>query len=69
MGVYLVKRVWRDERGGVYFCVSNDSMFDTTSFGFAHDPNPVGTPFGAAHLTLRPLGGSWFYFSANNDWY
>ncbi len=44
MGVYLVSRVWRDERGGVYFCVSNDSMFDTTSFGFAHDPNPVGTP-------------------------
>jgi hypothetical protein len=71
-GLYEVDRVSIDPRGGVYFRVNRGTDGigpDTMSYGFAFEPNPDGSPFGAAGYNLRRMGGSWYAFSASNDWH
>ncbi len=69
VGLYRVDACLSDPRGGVYFrCFSHPDGIDadTVSYGFAHCPNPQGSPFGDAGYMPRPLGGDWFVFSASD---
>ena len=47
-------------------------MIDEWSFGLCHlppgTPVPTDSPFGAAHLVVKPIGGGWHTFRANDDW-
>lgn len=71
LGIYSVDAYAADPRGGVYFRVySGADGFgpDRMSYGFAHRPNPTGTPFGAARYRTFPLGDGWYWFRASDDW-
>jgi hypothetical protein len=72
LGIYHVDEYAADPRGGVYFRTGTgpDGIGpDTTSYGFAYRPNGQGTPFGAAHYLVRPLGRGWYWFQASDDWH
>lgn len=72
LGVYFVDEFATDPRGGAYFRVyKGPDGFgpDTISYGFVHQPNPDGTPFGAKGYQTYPLGGGWYWFEASDDWY
>jgi hypothetical protein len=72
LGVYKVDEYAADPRGGVYFRVYTgfDGIGpDQMSYGFAHQPNAQGTPFGGARYEVYPLGRDWYWFSASDDWY
>lgn len=70
LGIYQVDQYAADPRGGVYFRVhSTPDGPDTTSFGFVQQPNPRGTPFGAAHYRVFRLTGDWYWFRVSNDWH
>lgn len=68
LGLIRVGDYARDPRGGTYFRVNESSwMIDTTSFGFVHRPNPLGSPYGAAFYSLKPLSNDWYIFRACVD--
>lgn len=72
LGIYNVDQYAADPRGGVYFRVhrGRDGLGpDVMSYGFAYQPNPKGTPFGAAHYRVSSLGNDWYWFRASDDWY
>ncbi len=72
IGPYKVDEFAADPRGGVFFRVysGRDGIGpDTMSYGFAFEPNPEGTPFGAAHYRTFRLGNSWCWFRASDDWH
>ncbi|HEX8325660.1 MAG TPA: hypothetical protein VF595_17280 [Tepidisphaeraceae bacterium] len=70
LGLFWVDEYATDTRGGTYFRVyqGGDGIGpDTMSWGFAFQPNAVGTPFGSARYLTRPLGNGWYWFRASND--
>lgn len=70
LSIYWIDHWGTDARGGTYFrTVSGrvDGRADRRSFGFAHRPNPDGSPFGDAGYELRHLTGDWYSFSATDD--
>ena len=72
LGVYRVDQYAADPRGGVYFRVysGGDGISpDRMSYGFAYQPNPKGTPFGATRYRVFPLGNDWYWFRASDDWF
>jgi hypothetical protein len=72
LGVYNADEYAADPRGGVYFRVHTgpDGIGpDQMSYGFAHEPNPHGSPFGAASYRVYPLSRNWYWFCASDDWY
>ncbi len=72
LGIYRVDEYAADPRGGVYFRTGSGGYGlgpDTMSYGFVYRPNPRGTPFGAAHYVVRPVGGGWYWFRVSNDWF
>ena len=72
LGIYHVDKYAMDPRGGVYFRVysGGDGIGpDTMSYGFVHQPNRDGTPFGAAHYWLFHIVDDWYWFRASDDWY
>lgn len=71
LGLYRVDELAADDSGGRYFRVYShgDGLApDTVSYGFAYQPHPERTPFGAARYGIRPLGGKWYWFRVSNDW-
>ncbi len=71
IGPYRIDECLVDERGGTYFRVysSLDGIGpDEMSYGFCHEPNPDGSPFGAADYQTFRLGNGWYWFRASNDW-
>ena len=65
LGVFWVDEYAADPRGGVYFRVFRTAVGigpDTMSYGFVRQPNPHGSPFGAAHYRYFPIGGGWYWF-------
>lgn len=72
LGVYRVDEYAADPRGGVYFRVYSGSDGigpDVMSYGFCYNPNPEGTPFGAAHYRRFRMGNGWCWFRASDDWH
>jgi hypothetical protein len=72
LGVYRISAIATDPRGGTYFRTGSgpDGIGpDRRSFGFAHQPNPTGTPFGRAGLQLRRLSQDWHWFTVSDDFH
>lgn len=70
VGLYEVDEYAIDSRGGVYFRVlsGGDGLSpDTISYGFVHQPNREGSPFGAAHYQIFYLYGDWYWFRVSDD--
>jgi hypothetical protein len=68
--IYWIDQWGADARGGTYFRTMSgraDGRADKRSFGFAHRPNPDGSPFGDARYELHHLTGDWYSFSATDD--
>ena len=69
-GIYYVDRWAHDSRGGIYFRTGTGAdMIDQMSYGFVLQPNPKGTPFGAAHYFYPRLFGQWHTFYVSDDYY
>ena len=54
LGVYYIDRYAKDPRRGVYFRVTTggDGIGpNAISYGFAYQPNPLGSPFGAKYYS------------------
>jgi hypothetical protein len=72
LGPYRIDHCASDPRGGTYFRIYRSRIPlgpDTISFGFAHQPNPIGSPYGRAGYTLSALTGDWHIFRASNDYH
>jgi hypothetical protein len=72
LGVYTVDEFATDPRGGAYFRVHSgyDGLGpDVMSYGFAYQPNKLGTPFGAKEYRVVQLDKDWYWFCASDDWY
>lgn len=70
LGLYEVDEYAIDSRGGVYFRVfsGGDGLSpDTISYGFVHQPNSEGSPFGAADYQVFYLDGDWYWFRVSDD--
>jgi hypothetical protein len=70
LGLYEVDEYAIDSRGGVYFRVfwGGDGLSpDTISYGFVHQPNSEGSPFGAAKYQVFYLYGDWYWFRVSDD--
>ncbi len=70
LGLYEVDEYAIDSRGGVYFRVfwGGDGLSpDIISYGFAHQPNREGSPFGAAKYQVFYLYGDWYWFRVSDD--
>jgi hypothetical protein len=70
LGLYEVDEYAMDSRGGAYFRVfsGGDGLSpDTISYGFVHQPNREGSPFGAAHYQIFYLYGDWYWFRVSDD--
>lgn len=70
-GIYHVDAIRIDKRGGIYYRVSrgHDGFIDMMSYGFARNPNPIGSPFGRASYSKTRIFGDWYVFQASNDYY
>jgi hypothetical protein len=62
--VFWVDQWGTDARGGTYFRTLTASGPDGRSFGFAHRPNPTGSPFGDVGYRMHHLVGDWYTFEA-----
>lgn len=76
IGIYTVDAYGIDERGGTYLRVKSfeigkgtDEISDIFSFGFVKNPNPEGSPFGAAHYKLRHIVDDWYVFQVSDDYF
>ena len=70
LDVYWIDHWGTDARGGTYFRTLAgrvDGKADRRSFGFAHKPNPEGSPFGNERYELRHLTGDWYSFAATDE--
>jgi hypothetical protein len=70
LGLYEVDEYAIDSRGGVYFRVfwGGDGLSpDVISYGFVHQPNREGSPFGAANYQIVYLYGDWYGFRVSDD--
>ncbi|BAY66847.1 hypothetical protein H6G41_26460 [Tolypothrix sp. FACHB-123] len=70
LGLYEVDEYAMDSRGGLYFRVfwGGDGLSpDTISYGFVHQPNSEGSPFGAAKYQVFYLYGDWYWFRVSDD--
>ncbi|WP_041739539.1 hypothetical protein [Calothrix sp. PCC 6303] len=70
LGLYEVDEYAIDSRGGAYFRVfsGGDGLSpDTISYGFVHQPNSKGSPFGAAEYQVFYLYGDWYWFRVSDD--
>ncbi|PHJ60931.1 hypothetical protein VF14_15875 [Nostoc linckia z18] len=70
LGLYEVDEYAMDSRGGAYFRVfsGGDGLSpDTISYGFVHQPNSEGSPFGAAKYQVFYLYGDWYWFRVSDD--
>ncbi|MBD2253744.1 hypothetical protein [Nostoc parmelioides] len=70
LGLYEVDEYAIDSRGGVYFRVfwGGDGLSpDVISYGFVHQPNREGSPFGAAKYQVFYLHGDWYWFRVSDD--
>ncbi len=70
-GIYQVDEYFSGSRGDKYFRVYShgDGLSpDTISYGFSYQPNPEGSPFGAAGYNIYQLGDGWYWFKTSNDW-
>ena len=69
VGFWIVDSLAQEPRGGMYFrTFSRPAGFvDTLSYGFVHQPNDQGSPFGAAGYEVDSLGRDWYTFVASND--
>lgn len=70
LGLYEVDEYAMDSRGGLYFRVfwGGDGLGpDTISYGFVHQPNSEGSPFGAAKYQVFYLYGDWYWFRVSDD--
>ncbi|WP_414756661.1 hypothetical protein [Anabaena sp. CCY 9910] len=70
LGLYEVDEYAMDSRGGVYFRVfwDGDGLSpDTISYGFVHQPNSEGSPFGTANYQVFYLYGDWYWFRVSDD--
>ncbi|MGD1858862.1 MAG: hypothetical protein ACFB0E_02695 [Leptolyngbyaceae cyanobacterium] len=61
LGFYRVDYYARDRRGGTYFETERD-QFSDLSYGFAHQPNDVGSPFGDDSYITELIHGDWYWF-------
>ena len=73
-GLYSVDKIGYDSAGGVWFRTDTGTdWIDTISYGFYQSapgtPPPASSPFGGKDLRLKPLGGGWSWFEANNDYF
>jgi hypothetical protein len=65
LDLYWIDQWGTDARGGTYFrTLTGTGPNDRRSFGFAHRPNPHGSPFGDAGYELHHLTGDWYSFAA-----
>ena len=62
---YWIDQWGTDNRGGTYFRTLVGIGPDGASFGFAHQPNLEGSPFGDAGYKLQHLTGDWYSFTAS----
>ncbi|BAZ02720.1 hypothetical protein NIES37_67330 [Tolypothrix tenuis PCC 7101] len=70
LGLYEVDEYAMDSRGGLYFRVfwGGDGLSpDTISYGFVHQPNREGSPFGTANYQVFYLCGDWYWFHVSDD--
>lgn len=70
LGAYYVDEYAADPRGGTYFRVYTGTDRTGTvsmSYGFAHSPNPKGSPFGAAKYRTYHVADDWWWFRAS-EW-
>ncbi|MBD2214719.1 hypothetical protein H6G27_33450 [Nostoc linckia FACHB-104] len=70
LGLYEVDEYAMDSRGGIYFRVfwGGDGLSpDTISYGFVHQPNREGSPFGTANYQVFYLCGDWYWFRVSDD--
>lgn len=70
LGLYEVDEYAIDSHGGAYFRVfsGGDALSpDTISYGFVHQPNSEGSPFGAAKYQVFYLYGDWYWFRVSDD--
>jgi hypothetical protein len=70
LGLYEVDEYAIDSRGGVYFRVfwgGHGLSPDVISYGFVHQPNREGSPFGAADYQIFYLYGDWYGFRVSDD--
>jgi hypothetical protein len=70
LGLYHVENVATDARGGVYFETQRgpDGLSARTRrYGFAHRPNPWGSPFGDRDYARTHVAGDWYSFAATSD--
>jgi hypothetical protein len=72
IGPYQIDECLIDDRGGIYFRVYSGADGigpDVMSYGFCHNPNRDGSPFGAAQYRTFRLGKGWYWFRASDDWF
>ncbi|MBE9101429.1 hypothetical protein [Vacuolonema iberomarrocanum] len=77
-GPYSVSEMVQSEAGGTYIRLRSPEFFvsDRTIYGFAHHPNPNGSPFGGGdenhrHYEVHSIDGEWHWFQDNfgtDDW-
>jgi len=68
LGMYYVDRFARDLRGGIYFRTrfSPDGFYThRMTYGFCHQPNREGSPFGDGKYVLVHVVGDWYAFQAS----
>jgi hypothetical protein len=71
-GIFPTEAIRRDSRGGIYFRTHHcgDGLGpDEMSFGFAYQPNPTTSPFGAAGYRMHRVSRDWYSFSVSDDYY
>jgi len=68
IGPYRVGEAAVDERGGLYLRVfAEDGILEIRSYGFSHQPNEWGSPFGVAGYAPVELGDGWAWFAVSDD--
>lgn len=68
IGPYRVGEAAVDERGGLYLRVfAEDGILEHRSYGFAHEANEWGTPFGDAGYVPIGLADGWAWFDVSDD--
>jgi hypothetical protein len=68
IGIYQVDAIAADERGGVYFRISQGDFFIAhDSVGFAYRANSQGSPWGDSHYWLMPIDEDWCVFGGSTD--
>lgn len=68
VGPYYIDQYAADPRGGTYFRIYNGADVDVTfSYGFVHQPNMFGSPFGSSRYRTHQLARDWYWFRASDS--